>query len=60
MGGLPAQHLLERAGLLAGPDHVDDQVGEDMVLAGHGLGQAPALGDILLELSADLARDPLG
>ena len=60
MGCLPPQNLFERAGLLTGPNHVDDQIREDVVLASHGIGETPTLGHILLELTTGLTGNPLG
>jgi len=56
--GQPLQHRLQRARVLAGPDHVHVQVREDPRMGGHGVGQRGALVDPLLHV-AQHALEPL-
>ncbi len=51
------QNFYQRAALFARADHVHKHVGENDRLAAHGLREAFALDDVLLELAADLGRD---
>ena len=56
--GQADQHHVERAGGLAGPDHVDEEAVEDARVGGQGVGQRGALVDPLLHVGDD-ALQPL-
>ena len=59
MIGQPFENFHQRAALFAGPNHVHKQVRKNLWLLGHGVGKAPALHHLLLELATDAGGNAL-